>query len=787
MNLTARSRFIYLVTCGYLFFGLLWITLSDRTLAAVPGLEAIAWLPTAKGVFVLLATATALFLALQTVPGIAPTIDRTSEIDETKVLGKAPSRLIYAFAIGVTLAAFIIRQLLADSFGEQSLLILFTLPIVLSAVLGGIGPGLLATALAALGTPYWALPPLNSMAINSPADVFQWLVMIASGVIVSIVTGEVRRSTARTQMDRALLQSVIMSTTDAIAVKDVQGRYLIANRAVAEIVGRPVEDILGQDATSLIGAAEAASVTASDHEVVSRRKADSFEHWVHTATQGQRLFQSSRSPVVLVDGTVLGVCSIARDITEMRRAELAIAESETRLRLALEAIRDGVWDWDLRTDRIFRSPRYYELVGGSAADDDGHAFPFLESLVLPDDWSGITAAMATHCDGSTEQIDVEFRLRDPSQAGRWLAARGRAVELDRAGKPLRIIGTISEVTDRRQAGERLEALVVERTRELARARDALAASERFVRSIADAVPGMVGYWDNDLRCRFGNAAYLTWFGRTPEQMLGIRMMDLFGEELYRLNEPYIHAALRGERQRFQRTLTRTDGSVGYTLTDYIPDIVDGQVRGFDCVVTDVSELKKVEFELEQLNAQLVQRAAEAEAATRAKSVFLANMSHEIRTPLNAVIGLNHLMARDATDALQIDRLNKVHDAAHHLLQVINDILDLSKIEAGRLTLESTDFELDEVLDRAASFVQSRAAEKGLEVIMESDHLPSRLCGDPTRLLQILVNLLGNAVKFTSDGWVRMRGKLTHDDGQILSVRFEVQEALVHGYGCRPVG
>ena len=165
----------------------------------------------------------------------------------------------------------------------------------------------------------------------------------------------------------------------------------------------------------------------------------------------------------------------------------------------------------------------------------------------------------------------------------------------------------------------------------------------------------------------------------------------------------------------------------------------------------------------------------AEQANRAKSAFLANMSHEIRTPMNAIIGLNHLLARDATDALQRDRLAKVDAAAQHLLQVINDILDLSKIEAGKFDPRAPEFMLDEVLDRAVGLVRSRAAEKGLELVLDSDHLPGRMLGDPTRLAQMLINLLSNAVKFTSAGWVSLRGRRVADEGDRLVVRFEVRD------------
>jgi signal transduction histidine kinase/DNA-binding response OmpR family regulator len=167
--------------------------------------------------------------------------------------------------------------------------------------------------------------------------------------------------------------------------------------------------------------------------------------------------------------------------------------------------------------------------------------------------------------------------------------------------------------------------------------------------------------------------------------------------------------------------------------------------------------------------------ASAEAASLAKSSFLANMSHEIRTPMNAIMGLNHLLLRDEKDDLQRDRLGKVQVASRHLLQVINDILDLSKIESGRMTIERREFVLDEVVQRSVELVRPKADEKGLELVVDTDHLPQRMLGDPTHLAQVLINLLGNAVKFTRTGWVRLRGELVSEDGSTLLLRFEIED------------
>ncbi len=165
----------------------------------------------------------------------------------------------------------------------------------------------------------------------------------------------------------------------------------------------------------------------------------------------------------------------------------------------------------------------------------------------------------------------------------------------------------------------------------------------------------------------------------------------------------------------------------------------------------------------------------AEVASRSKSAFLANMSHEIRTPMNAIIGLTHLMARDTPEGPQRERLQKVAGAAQHLLQVINDILDLSKIEAGKMALDDIEFSRDELLSGVLAMVSEQARVKGLELALDVDHLPERMRGDPKRLAQALINLMANAVKFTDKGWVSLRATVLAEDGERLQLRFEVRD------------
>jgi PAS domain S-box-containing protein len=190
--------------------------------------------------------------------------------------------------------------------------------------------------------------------------------------------------------------------------------------------------------------------------------------------------------------------------------------------------------------------------------------------------------------------------------------------------------------------------------------------------------------------------------------------------------------------------------------------------------------RNVAFGIEN-RRNIIQHAA-AEAATKAKSQFLANMSHEIRTPMNAILGITHLMQRDVVTPNQSEKLNKIDTAAQHLLSVINDILDLSKIEAGKFTLELSSFVMSEIINRIISIVTPQINEKGLHLIVDAELFPWQLRGDPTRLSQALLNYVNNAIKFTEKGTITIRTRLLDETDGSKLIRFEVIDT---GIGIQP--
>ena len=199
------------------------------------------------------------------------------------------------------------------------------------------------------------------------------------------------------------------------------------------------------------------------------------------------------------------------------------------------------------------------------------------------------------------------------------------------------------------------------------------------------------------------------------------------------------------------------------------------LRQFALLTRDVS--KEIE-----LAAYLTQAKESAERAGRMKAEFLANMSHEIRTPLNAIIGMAHVMKRHGLSPEQAERVDKIDSAGQHLLGIVSDVLDLSKIEAGKLGLESIPVSIGSIASNVASMVYERATAKGVRLLVESEPLPKHLMGDPVRLTQALLNYVSNAVKFTEQGTISLRTRIQDETEAGITVRFEVTDT---GIGIDP--
>ncbi len=329
-------------------------------------------------------------------------------------------------------------------------------------------------------------------------------------------------------------------------------------------------------------------------------------------------------------------------------------------------------------------------------------------------------------------------------------------------------------------------------------------SEARLKLIADGTPNQLWTAHPDGSLDYVSKSALNYFGVQPEQLLGRAWRAMIHpDELPLIDAHWSESLRQGTTYQLDSRLRRADGVFRWHALKAVPQrdgLVGGESHEPSLIVkwfgssTDIHDRKEAEHALDQHRIGLEQLVAErtaalstakeaAEAASRAKSTFLANMSHEIRTPLNAVVGLAQLMRGEVISEPQGERLDSIHSASNHLLSVINDILDLSKIEAGRMALEQDDFSVHQLLNGVVAIVAESARDKGLQLSVEIDPaVPAWLDGDATRLRQALLNYLGNGVKFTARGGIALRVGLLSDEGDELLVRFEVQDT---GIGVAP--
>jgi hypothetical protein len=333
--------------------------------------------------------------------------------------------------------------------------------------------------------------------------------------------------------------------------------------------------------------------------------------------------------------------------------------------------------------------------------------------------------------------------------------------------------------------------------ELANRLAALEIAEQNLRRLSTAVeqsPASIVITDLDGNISYVNFAFSVTSGYFADEVIGQNPRILqSGETLPNTYRQMWKTLTSGNIWRGELINRRKDGST-YIERATISPVRDasGTITQYVAVKEDISEQRQIEKELaahrqhleqlvDQRTRELAEAKAAAEAANQAKSAFLANMSHEIRTPMNAIIGLNYLLLKSQLDEAQRDKLLKVTGASEHLLQVINDILDLSKIESGKLELEQLVFAPGEVLQSVAEVIRDQALGKGLAVTVDTGTLPTQAIGDAKRLRQVLINFAGNALKFTRAGAIHLSGELLANADGKLHCRFAVRDT---GIGIR---
>ena len=413
------------------------------------------------------------------------------------------------------------------------------------------------------------------------------------------------------------------------------------------------------------------------------------------------------------------------------------------------------------------NPKFEQVTGYTSAEVAGQNSRILSSGdKSPDDYRALWQTIRS---GATWHGEFLNRRKD----GRlfWEQASISPI-FDEQGELLHFVAVKEDVTERKLAEK------------------ALRSSEHKLATILDSVDAYIYIKGSDYRYQYANRRVCELFGRAEEDIVGYEDAEFFASETaakLRVNDRRVIED--AERVVDEELNTSLDGSLTSAFLSIKIPLRDssGTIYALCGISTDITMRKQAEAELQQyrdhLEALVASRTTElaeakeaAEAASRAKSTFLANMSHEIRTPMNAIIGLTHLLQKEVREPRVLDRLGKIAHSAQHLLHVINDILDLSKIEAGRLTLDRVDFSPRALIEQVFAMLDDRALSKQLRLISAvQGAVPERLRGDSLRLQQALVNFVGNAIKFSAAGQIIVRASLESEDENGVVLRLEVQD------------
>lgn len=572
-----------------------------------------------------------------------------------------------------------------------------------------------------------------------------------------------RAEEARRQQEtfyRTLIES--LPSQLALFRKDIDGRFTFVNKRFSEILGRREDEVIGMDDFVFAPPELAGKFREDDMAVI--RSGQSLEtternitpdgqvHWFHVIKTP--LFDDRRQPI--------GIQGIFWDVTKERAAEQALDHESALLHALLDHAPDAIYFKD-RDSRILRASRALakklgkndpaELIGKCDKDlfTAEHATQALEDeRRIMENGEGMVGftEKETHSDGR-----VTYALTDK------LPFR------DRQGNVIGTFGISRDITP------------------LVRAQEKAEEAERRFRDIIDNARDGIFQTTPDGHYISANPALARIYGfATPEELIQGRT-DIESQVYVDPNRRHEFARLMAEHgvvDQFESQVYRKDGTVIW-ISENARAVrgADGRLLYYEGTVENIHEKKLAAQRLEQANAELEVARDAAVESVRTKAQFLANTSHELRTPMNAIIGFTELLLDTPLTIEQRDYADKVRSSARALLTLLNDILDFSKIESGKLVFEKLEFGLREMVEDTAEFMAELAFSKGLRFALWIDHaLPEMVTGDPTRVRQILTNLLGNAIKFTPRGEVELKALLESTQGDDAVIRFEVRDTGV---------
>jgi len=530
----------------------------------------------------------------------------------------------------------------------------------------------------------------------------------------------VRAREDRETIERQLSEIEMLYRTAPVGLTafDRELRCLRINEKMAEMNGVPITGSLGRHLRDYIPR-ELADIAEPQLRRVLEAGEPMFgvENSADIGPGGKRNWLVNYYPWRNTEGNITGVSVAVQDVTEQRRAQEALRESEERLRLAQLTTDAGVWDWNLQTQTLTWSPELEKLYGVASGTVKKDAD--FRQRVYQADLAGLAAeseaAISQH-----RRFHCEFRIIREDGEIRWMSSTG-AAHYDSSGKPIRVLGTNVDITERK----RTEAALAARTRELHQTFDATATG--------------LTRCSRDLHYVAANPAYAEIAGLPLQQIIGRPIIDVMGREGFEKIRPYVERVLGGESVEYEAPVPFSKGGTRRLHVAYAPwREVDGSVSGWVASVTDVTARYEAEEKLK--------------AANRQKDEFLAMLAHELRNPLapirNASDLLDHCLGTHPQAKVPLAIL---HRQTRQLTRLVDDLLDVGRISQGQINLKKEIIDIGAVLDQAVETIQVLVQTKLHRLTIHKPFGPVYVNGDLARLVQSLGNILHNAAKYTDPG------------------------------------
>ena len=608
---------------------------------------------------------------------------------------------------------------------------------------------------------FHAMQDRTSLALASLAGALASLLLALTVWLLAVGRLRAQRLAERMTTDLDRLARVVQHTTNAVTIADTHMRITWVNEGFTRLTGYSLEEALGQTPGDLLGSGKAdpqtiqtlvSSVARGEPcrvEVLNRAK-DGSEYWVDTEVQ----------PTRDADGVLIGFMEIGTDVTvqkqTQKRLEAAIRESRTLLSTVETHTIVSIADHQGTITEV--NDAYCDISGYSREELVGQNHRIGNSgMHSAQFWTDMWAVIST---GASWRGDVCNRAKDGSLY--WVDSIVAPFVGD-DGQVERYVSIRTDITERKRAQQVLAEM-----------------SDRMALAIEGGSDGLWDWMDIKTNAQWWSPSYYALIGYTPEELpasLASFSSILHPDHMDLCNQAAA-GAIAGTREYDQEHLlmTKTDGYRWFRSRAKVFRNAAGEAIRMAGSAQDIHDRKLAE-------AQLKEAVARAEQASIAKSQFVANMSHEIRTPMNAILGMLKLLQNTDLTVRQLDYAAKTEGAARSLLGLLNDILDYSKVEAGKMTLDPRPFRLDRLMRDLSVILSANVGTRNIEVLFDVDPaVPQCLFGDDMRLQQVLINLGGNAIKFTDAGEVVLRLRLVEQTAQDVLVEFSVQDS---GIGIAP--